>query len=377
MTDRGPGPEKVLIYRLGSIGDAVVSLPCFRLVAKAFPSSERILLTNIREGAKAAHFETILTGTGLVHRYINYPLGMRNPGTIKKLWSVIQRERMRTLVYLAAPRGVWKARRDVLFFRLCGLKELIGVPVTEEMQFSQPDEHECLWEPEAARLARCIRSLGDAAVHDVANWDLKLTDLEIATARRALGDMLNGQRLIAFSVGAKVDAKDWGQDRWLELMDRLAVVLPDYNAMFVGSSDEAGRTDQLRYKWRGPSVNLCGRLSPRESAAALTYATLFVGHDSGPMHLAAAVRTPVVAIFSARNKPGTWFPVGEKNHVIYHRTLCFGCNFEVCEQEKKRCIRSISVEEVVTAIVTALGPQTRKRSKGTGSARNAFTGDAS
>jgi ADP-heptose:LPS heptosyltransferase len=67
------------------------------------------------------------------------------------------------------------------------------------------------------------------------------------------------------------------------------------------------------------------------------------------MHLAASVGTVCVSIFSARNRPGIWFPFGNAHEVIYHKTDCFGCNLEVCTIEKKKCILSISVDEVVAA----------------------------
>lgn len=106
--------------------------------------------------------------------------------------------------------------------------------------------------------------------------------------------------------------------------------------------------------WKGQTANLCGALSPRESAALLEKAEVFVGHDSGPMHLASAVGTPCVAIFSARNLPGQWFPVRSGHKIIYHKTDCFGCGLEQCIAEGKKCIFSISVDEVHSATVALL-----------------------
>jgi ADP-heptose:LPS heptosyltransferase len=102
-------------------------------------------------------------------------------------------------------------------------------------------------------------------------------------------------------------------------------------------------------------VNLCGKLTPRESAAAFRRARLFIGHDSGPMHLAAAVQTPCVAIFAARNKPRVWFPYGSQHRVVYHQTECWGCGLETCIVERKRCLTSITVDEVVSEIAAVLG----------------------
>ncbi|RLC87314.1 MAG: hypothetical protein DRI37_06285 [Chloroflexi bacterium] len=99
-----------------------------------------------------------------------------------------------------------------------------------------------------------------------------------------------------------------------------------------------------------PRLNLCGQLSPRETAAVLKKAELFIGHDSGSMHLSAAVKTPYVAIFSARNKPGKWYPFGNQHRILYHQVPCCGCNLVVCKQFDKICIRSITVSGVVGII---------------------------
>jgi lipopolysaccharide heptosyltransferase III len=97
-------------------------------------------------------------------------------------------------------------------------------------------------------------------------------------------------------------------------------------------------------------VNLCGKLSPRESAAVLARAKLFLGHDSGPMHLAAAVGIPCVAVFSARNRPRMWFPWGSQHEVIYHRTDCWGCDLDTCIEQKKKCLTSILPAEVLGVV---------------------------
>ena len=72
--------QRVVIYRLGSLGDTVVALPCFHKVAKAFPDAERIVLTNVPVSSNAAPVETILGGSGLIHATLAYPIGTRSPG---------------------------------------------------------------------------------------------------------------------------------------------------------------------------------------------------------------------------------------------------------------------------------------------------------
>ncbi len=100
-----------------------------------------------------------------------------------------------------------------MFFRSCGISRLIGVPFTEDMQEHRLRAATGLLESEAARLARCMAELGDARLDDPASWDLRLTEAEYA--RRGLCWSLRASGpCIAFSIGTKVQANDWGDENW-------------------------------------------------------------------------------------------------------------------------------------------------------------------
>lgn len=350
--------RRVLIYRLGSLGDTLVALPALHLIARAFPHAEKRMLTNIPVNVKAPPAAAILERTGLVDGYFRYTVGTRSLGDLVRLWWTLLRWRPEVLVYLGSARGAASAQRDGKFFRLCGIRNLIGVPVSEAMQANQWDEETQSLEPEAARLVRNLASLGDCSLEDAANWNLHLTAEECAKADGALGALAT-EPLIAVSVGTKVQSKDWGRENWRALLASLATLYPHYGLALSGAPEESEASEFAAEGWRqaggGPVVNLCGRLTPRESAAAFRRAQIFIGHDSGPMHLAATVQTPCVAIFAARNKPRMWFPYGPRHRVIYHKTECWGCGLETCIVEKKRCLTSITVDEVVEQVRATLG----------------------
>jgi ADP-heptose:LPS heptosyltransferase len=118
----------------------------------------------------------------------------------------------------------------------------------------------------------------------------------------------------------------------------------------IGAASEFERAEVVRREWLAPSVNLCGILSARESGVVMEHVSLYLGHDSGPMHLAAAAGVPCVAIFSARQLPGVWFPYGPQHRVIYHDVPCRDCRLDICERYQKRCIASITVSEVIQAV---------------------------
>ena len=342
--------KRVLLYRLGSLGDTVVALPALHLVARAFPQAERRLLTNFPVNVKAPPAAAVLESTGLVQGFVPYAVGTRNARELLLLWWQLLRWRPQALVYLGAPRGIPSAKRDGLFFRLCGISRLIGVPLTEDMQRSLPTGPDGALEPEASRLARNIAELGPADLDDASSWNLHLTEAEHARAREALV-AADGLPLVAVSVGTKVQAKDWGADNWRALLGRLAAKYPGHALGLAGAPEESSASDAAAADWMEisgcPVINLCGKLTPRESAAVFARARIFIGHDSGPMHLAAAVQTPCVAIFAARNLPRVWFPYGSQHRVVYHQVECAGCELETCIIQRKKCLTSITVDEVL------------------------------
>ncbi len=332
-----------------------MALPSYHLLARAFPDAERRMLTNYPVSVKAPAAAMVLGDSGLIHGYMRYAAGTRSVKELTRLWWAIARWRPDVVVYLAASRGERAIRRDAWFFRLCGVSRIVGLPATRELREPQWQEADGGgYEYESARLARTLAELGDANLDDRASWDLHLTEQERHPAHEALGGELRNKPFFAVSVGTKVQSKDWGRENWHELLAHMAQMYPGYGLALAGAPEESEASEFAADGWRdangGPVVNLCGKLTPRQSAAAFAEATLFIGHDSGPMHLAATVGTRCVAIFAARNRPKEWFPYGAGHRVLFHKVSCWNCGLETCIVEKKRCITSISVEEVLAQV---------------------------
>ena len=237
-----------------------------------------------------------------------------------------------------------------------------GVPTDQEMQANRivDEGGERFLEFEADRLARNVAELGDARTGDAASWELGLSADEKSRAAEVLAPVA-GRPLLAVSVGTKVQAKDWGVANWRALLRALGERYAEHGLVLAGVAEEFAASEEAGAGWfegageRACVVNVCGLLSPRESAACFAEAEAFVGHDSGPMHLAAAVGTRCVAVFAARNIPRVWFPHGEGHRVVYHHVSCAGCGLETCVAEGKRCLTGITVAEVEAAVVEVLG----------------------
>lgn len=308
--------ERILIYRLGSLGDTIVALPCLHKIAAVFPNAERTVLTNIPVSSKAAPLEAILANSGLIHGVVAYPVGLRS---VRRLWALGRRLRkleISTLVYLTDSRGFGTVYRDLVFFRLCGIKRIIGAHRTRDLPEAPALGAAGSVERECVRLIGAIAELGPVDLDSRSSWDLRLTEQERDVGGKAVASF-QGRPFIAINMGGKAVENHWGNGNWRRLFDELASTHGDHGLLVIGAAEDALSVAEVTGQWPSPVINACGRLAPRESAAALEKASLFVGHDSGPMHLAAACGIDCVALFSGRNRPRKWHPYGPRHKVIH------------------------------------------------------------
>jgi ADP-heptose:LPS heptosyltransferase len=134
---------------------------------------------------------------------------------------------------------------------------------------------------------------------------------------------------------------------------------PSAAVVFLGGADETAYCGTLADKVGLPAVNLAGALSVPGSAAVLEQCDAYLGNDTGVMHLAASVGTPCVAIFSARDFPGLWEPMGSGHRILRHETDCAGCMLVECKAERMRCLTAIGRDEVwqeLLAVLESLSP---------------------
>lgn len=345
-------PRKILIFLPANIGDTVASLPLLHLIARSFPKSKRRILTRRAHSAVAGSSRALLHSSDFAQGYfeVDYGRVMASSREQLALRAQIKKWRPDTLVYLGCVKSLKRLLAEALFFRLCGVRRMVGIPWARKLREYQWKPERSRYEYETERLARCLHQLGDARLFDRASWDLGLSDEEHTRASAAVAPAQAKTGIIVVSIGATVDVKDWGVENWRAVFSALNPLASNYGLAFVGAAGVFEKSETIRRFWRGPSVNLCGRLSVRESAALMWRGSLFVGHDDGPMHLAAAAGLPCVALFSARVRAGVWFPFGEQHQVIFHSQPCADCGLDVCSQYAKRCIASITVDEVVARV---------------------------
>jgi heptosyltransferase III len=329
--------SSILIFRVGSIGDTVVALPCFHAIARAYPGQHKVLLTNALASDRESSVESVLKGSGLIDSTVYFPVRGNRIALSIAVLRQLRRFNPEVLVYMAPrPRGL-SVYRDLIWFGCVGIRRIIGAPLTAEARDCRTDPLTGELEFEAERLAYTLQP-HISVEFSSANWDLRLSADEHAVAQQHLAAFSGAGPLLALAPAAKVPEKDWGEDRWRELIKVLQQRLRSAALVFVGAPNERAQIEDLAAHWPGRKVNLCGLLTPRECAAVLSRCDLLACHDSGPMHLAASQGTPCVALFGTYNKPHRWFPFGLQHRVIY----------------EPRGVRQISVATVADAVESVL-----------------------
>ena len=308
--------QTVVIFRLGSLGDSIVALPCFHLVERAFPLARRVVLTNSPVSPKAPSLRAVLGGSNLFHESLDYPPGLGNLRDAVALLMKLRQLKSSTLIYLAPRPRLRDVMRDLAFFRLVGFSKIIGAPLTKDHRL-RTDRSTGYVEPEAERLARSIAEIGNVDLADRSFWDLRITREERVKAAELLSSH-GANCFLALSAGGKVQSKDWGDQNWDYLIANVSARWPRLGLVLVGSEHERDRLQSLSRRWAGPMINAAGLLSPRETAAVLQKAAAFVGHDLGPMHLAAAVGTICVGVFGEGNAPRRWHPYGRGHRILHN-----------------------------------------------------------
>lgn len=346
--------QNIMIYRLGSLGDTVIALPCFNRIRECYPNANITLLTNKPVVSKAAPIEAILGKDYFFDQTLSYPVGTRNPITLNKLIRSIRKLCIDTVINITEPRSRAADIRDRLFFSAAGVSEFIGFDQSPE-DYSvkiDPLTGEYEWEP--FRLKRKMEKLGDFDLMEDRYWNMHLSQSELKKADTLLEKYAGDPNIISVNVGTKMEIKDWGIDNWIDLIGRLKKNLKHATFVIIGVKEEFELAERCLNEWNGQGLNLCGKCSPRVSAAILKQARIFIGHDSGPAHLAGCMGTPCVGIYSCINQPRQWFPKGENNAILIPDTSCLKSGNSECSQTNEKCIMTIRPEEVATAVFKTL-----------------------
>lgn len=175
--------------------------------------------------------------------------------------------------------------------------------------------------------------------------------------------------ILAINAGARWETKRWPPERFAEVAIRSLGRIPGSVVLIGGPTDEriarrvwdamatqpvSSHPCELESTCSIPRLNLCGQTTLRQLAAILEQCDLVLTNDSGPMHLAAAVGTPTVALFTCTD-PNRAAPFGDGHRIIQTSVECRASYLKTCN--RLDCMKDISCNRVAEVVASALGEQ--------------------
>lgn len=327
--------NNILIIKLRYIGDVLLATPTVRAIKAARPDVRVTMMVN--RGT-----EGMLSGNPDLDEIM-----VLDKGSLAAQWRFIaglRRRRFDTVIDLTDGD------------RSAFLSWISGAPV----RIGFNDEHRwrgrCYTQvvlPGAGvqhRIDRDVAALKPLGLHASKELPrLCLTGEDVAHADQLLGRLgvRRDQPIVILQPAARYWFKAWPHERFAELADRLA---SDYGCQVLigGSREDEALAQRIQAAAKSRPINMAGLATLKQFAAIAQRAALFVGNDSGAMHIAAAVGTPMVALFGPSN-PDEWGPRGDRVKVLYKGLDCRACFHPTCERGELNCMRQLSVQEVCAA----------------------------
>ena len=331
-----------------------MSLPAFWSIRETYPKARITLLTNSNQNnPNYVLGQNVLPEVGLFDDWLNYPSETGRLQTMlvfSKLFFEIRRRKFDALFYLTTRnRTAAQIKRDMLFFRSAGIKNIIGTKyLLMNLLDSSVDRPLPFIESEMNFLINCLK-FEDIPIINSSNLkpNLKLNAQETKIAEEWLyknsGNYLYENKLLAVAPSGKWESKIWAEESFAEVVKNLIAESDVFPIVFGGPEDEE-KGNRLIKAW-GRGANAAGKLDIRPAAAALARCRIYLGNDTGTMHLAASVGTPCVAVFSAIDWAGRWIPFGQHHKIFRETVFCEGCLSSICKFQHE-CLKAIKAEAV-------------------------------
>lgn len=333
---RPKNPSAVLVFRTGSLGDSFGAIPAISALRDRFPRSRLILLTARTEDSSPG-------AAGILERLVDFDQIItydvrraRSVSGLRKLAEEVKKEKVDLAVYL--PHYNYSFRRivrDLFFFRLAGCRAAAGFKWQKHVWFSSAQRKYRRFERESLRLMNLLQPLGINGPGSA--W-------RVLSRGRQRPE--RGRPVIAIHPAANFPAKRWPTENFRRLIVLLRERL-DPELILVGGEGSTGISLEPELSRAGRFSDLRGRTDCPGLMEALKNSDLLITSDSGPGHVAAAVGTPVVGIYSARDYPGCWYPFGNNNVILRKNPPCQVCLKITCPT--MTCLESIEPMEVVEA----------------------------
>ncbi|MBI1926756.1 lipopolysaccharide heptosyltransferase II [Candidatus Poribacteria bacterium] len=330
--------DRILVMQTGGwIGDMVLLTPALRAVKRAYPQSHLALM-----------LRPLVADVMAIHPYLDEVIvdtKDRYRSRLKSVWkaaNAIRRSRFNLAIVLHPT-----SFRNALIPFLAGVPERVGSHVSGRGILLT---RSCPERTDLHEIHRYLRVLELIDIHEPdATLEFWHTDAERNVVRQMLADhgISSTERVIGVNLGTTWQTKRWPLEKFATVMtqmqNRLGAPL-----ILTGSAAEGPLGEALGQMVQGELVNLIGKTTLTQLGALIERCALYLTCDSGPMHIAAAVGTPTIALFGPTS-PTRHRPYGEGHCVIEKAVECRPCYKRACQRKDapNLCMTEIKAEEVV------------------------------
>ena len=336
--------KKVLLIRMDHLGDVLLSTGTPKAIKENIPEAKLTFLTSSWAAPlldQNPFIDEVLIFDAQWFLQKRYERKASSLG----FWELVHLLKKRKFDLGIGLRG--DARENQMMW-LAGIRERIGYGVTGGGFFLTKEVHYRKRIHEKDRLVNLLRPLGIRG--DLFKSRLYLSDRELVQADERLASLglAKNDRLVGFQFGAGTLSKDWEEDLILDLLERFGKEFPSYRVILVGTrADQPGleRAAQM-----GHCVDLVRKTTLRELCALMTRLRFFIGPDSGPTHIAAALGIPSIFLFSGTNRFEEWRPLAEFATALRHPVKCSPCGLKVCNVPGHPCMSGIRPEDVLKVL---------------------------
>jgi heptosyltransferase-2 len=335
---------KLLIRATNWVGDALLALPALRAVRSKFPDASISILAR-------PYVADIYRGQGVSDELIAYaPIAEHRgwSGRNKLIANLRSRHFDVALLLQNAFDAAWLAWRAQIPQRIGYARDARSLLLTKAIPVPKSGEipaHEKLYYLELVRRAGWLDALPQ-----VDRITLQVSDSARLHAAQVLLDAGSRPhaRRIAIGAGASYgSAKCWPPERFAEWANRF-LANNDADVILFGTAAEAPVSNAIIANMRRKPIDLTGRTVIADLPALLSQCHLFLGNDSGAMHVAAAVGLPVVAIFGPTDPFGT-APVTPRCTIVQQKPYCSPCFLRRCPTDH-RCMKQVTPDMVEAAV---------------------------
>jgi heptosyltransferase II len=334
---------KILIRATNWVGDAIMALPAIRAI-RNHPDAHIAILAR-------SYVADIYRDQNVAHELIIYDHRGKHAGISgrERLASELRSRKFDVAILLQnAFDAAWLAWRAGIPQRIGYARDARSILLTRAVPVPKPDEipaHEKFYYLELLRRAGWIDSVPDERF-------IKLQVNEVSRNRAAEQLAAAGVRphAIKLAIGAGASygsAKCWPPSRFAELANQLQAQW-DADVILFGAAGETDVSSAIASEMRRAPIDLTGKTTVADLPALLSQCHVFIGNDSGAMHVAAAVGLPAVAIFGPTDAFGT-APVTPRHSIVRQQPYCSPCFLRRCPIDH-RCMTRITAGEVEAAV---------------------------